>query len=207
MFMQGLILCQRYADAQNACLPLLTGVDRLYLQAEASWRGGHAEEAHTSLEAALALAQDSLKCLNLRRLVARLLQHERAAAAAREEGATSGCVTLFTMLQIDEIQKSTGESEEAHCVTLTQPKLQFAGRLEECIGECTAALQTTEHFSCAGLHCHLLYHRGSAHAAAGHSQEALGDCSAALQLNPAHAECLHLRHTVCSSHFSSGPQA
>jgi hypothetical protein len=71
-----------------------------------------------------------------------------------------------------------------------------AGNLEACIGECTAALHATERYSCAGLRCHLLHCRASAHAAAVHPEEALSDCTAALQLNSAHAECLHLRHTA-----------
>lgn len=87
--MQGLILCQRYPDAQCACQPLRLGVDRLYLQAEASWRAGSLEEAQATLEAVLALAQDNRKCLDLRDLVAGLLQHDKAAAAAYDEGAAS----------------------------------------------------------------------------------------------------------------------
>lgn len=83
--MQALILCQRYTDAQSACQALLPGVDRQYLQAEASWRAGSLGEAYSSLEA-FGVVQDSGKCLDLRDLVTTLLQHDRAAATAREEG-------------------------------------------------------------------------------------------------------------------------
>ena len=41
--MEGLILCQRYAEAQAHSLGLLEGADRLYLQAELSWRQGDLE--------------------------------------------------------------------------------------------------------------------------------------------------------------------
>ncbi|CAL8466826.1 g6362 [Coccomyxa elongata] len=152
---EALILCQRYTDAHSACDSLLPGVDKLYLQAQAGWRAGSLKEALAALHGAQALVQNSPKCSQLIDLVAGVMQHDNAAAAAFEEG-----------------------------------------REEECIEECAAALQLTEHCSCAGLRCRLLYHRGCAHSAVSRHDEALSDCAAALQLNPAHADCLHLRHQV-----------
>ncbi len=42
-YVEGLILCQRYAEAQAACQGLIEGADRLYLQAELEWRQGGLE--------------------------------------------------------------------------------------------------------------------------------------------------------------------
>lgn len=84
--MQALILCQRYTDAHSACESLLPGVDKLYLQAQAGWRAGSLKDALAALQAALALMQDSPKCSQLMDLVAGIMQHDDAAAAALEQG-------------------------------------------------------------------------------------------------------------------------
>ena len=202
--MQALILCQRYTDAHSACESLLPGVDKFYLQAQAAWRAGSLNEAIAALQAALALTQDSPKCSQLLDLVVGVAQHDNAADAAFEEGTITKHpedvrdLTVprslrsrkFLLLSLLFFMAAIVENTPAVWMWIR------TGKEEGCIEECTAALQLTERCSCDLLRCRLLHRRGRAHNALGRHKKALSDCSAALQLNPAHADCLHLRHQV-----------
>ena len=91
-FLQALIMCQRYADAQAAASKLLPGVDKLYLGAEASWRAAAMPQALTALHEALGISADSQKCLERLHFLRPIQQLDASSLAAFETGESSRVV-------------------------------------------------------------------------------------------------------------------
>ena len=98
---QALIMCQRYADARVAASKLLPGVDRLYLEAEASWRAGVLSEALAALRGALTISAGSQKCSERLQTLQPVQQLDASSLAAHGAGESTrmvqaGCRSMRT---------------------------------------------------------------------------------------------------------------
>lgn len=71
---EALILCGRYQDALTGTEQLLQGAEKLYLQAECTWRMGNLTQAQEYISKAINICPESTKCINLLHFLKELTQ-------------------------------------------------------------------------------------------------------------------------------------